>query len=93
MINTEEYHTVDKINISAVVTDYDNKENVSTVFYESSEEITVDNIIKNILSYPQDFILENYGATFLVENLDTGREYKVEEIHSKKYEIFRISIE
>ena len=95
MINTEEYHTVDKINISAVVTDYsDNNDtvNVSTVFYEGSDEITVDNAIKKLLSNPQEFILDNYVATFLVENLDTGREYRVEEVHSKKDEMSRISV-
>merc|ERR1719206_625673 len=95
MINTEEYHTVDKINISAVVTDYsDNNDtvNVSTVFYEGSDEITVDNVIKNLLSNPQDFILDYYAATFLVENLDTGREYRVEEVHNKKDEMSRISV-
>ena len=94
----EELHAIDKINISAYVTDFsetDQSENVSNIFYETSDVNNsglVDNSSLNIISNPEDFIVLNYLLTFLVENLDDAREYKVQEIHINDDEISRISV-
>ena len=61
--NIEELHAIDKINISAFVTDFsetDQSENVSNIFYQSSDVINlnfVDNSSLHSISNPEDFIV------------------------------------
>ena len=91
---------MDRVNISAVLTDYSHsvtKDGAGTkVFYQSSDEFNlnlVDSVIKNLISNPQEYILQEYLSTFLVENLDTGsKEYKVEEVHSNDAEVSTITV-
>ena len=96
--SSEQLHSIDKINISATVTDFSETgqaENVSKVFYESSDVINAnlaDTLIKNMISCPEEFIAMNYLSTFLVENLADAREYKVTEAHSNDDKISRLSV-
>ena len=66
----EELHAIDKINISAFVTDFsetDQSENVSNIFYQSSDVINlnfVDNSSLHSISNPEDFIVMDYVPTY-----------------------------
>ena len=65
--NIEELHAIDKINISAFVTDFsetDQSENVSNIFCESSDVINLnllDSSSLHLISNPEDFIVMDYA--------------------------------
>merc|ERR1712110_976763 len=80
MLTSEDVHNIDSINISA-----NNTENRSEVI-----NFTVSDPESLEISIPENFLVYNYVATFLVENLSESsaehndREYSVEEVHSEE---------
>ena len=112
MMTSEDVHNIDSINISATVTDFsaNNTENrcrlrpVLQLFYRDcssrSEVInfTVSDPESLEISLPENFLIYNYVATFLVENLSESsaehndREYSVEEVHSEEDGITKLTV-
>ena len=111
LLASEEVHNIDSINITATVIDVDanNTDNryivslptaVTPGCFVRSEVInfTVSDPESLEISLPENFLVFNYVATFLVENLSetsaehNDREYSVEEVHSEEDGITKLTV-
>ena len=96
LVEEDHSHSIDSINISAIITDSDTNDTNSST-QSQVINFTVNNPLALELSDPASLITYNYLATFLVENLGQGEDgpghvYTVDEVHSDQDGLSKLTV-